>query len=145
MTKPINRLSDMEYDEVSLVGLACNQAADIVLFKSAPAPFVSITRRSSSGKTALARHAIRKSYGPTPSDVHEDAPMKGKKKRKKKIPTDPMEDLEKSLTPEEKERAKGRAKAAGRRYPNAYDNLYESRKKRKKKTDGEPEIEVSAS
>lgn len=34
-TKVRTRLTDMEYDEVSFVGLAANQEADIVLFKSA--------------------------------------------------------------------------------------------------------------
>lgn len=35
MSKPTTNLSDMEYDEVSLVALAANQEADVVLFKSA--------------------------------------------------------------------------------------------------------------
>jgi len=39
-TKPITRLSDMEYDEVSLVAISANQEADIVLFKSGAADTV---------------------------------------------------------------------------------------------------------
>lgn len=85
MNKPLTRLSDMEYDEVSLVGIPCNQESDIVLFKSmrvgqpASAP---ITRRTNAGRLALARHAIRKG-SPDMADVHEDAVMGTKKKRKK--------------------------------------------------------------
>ena len=114
--KQITRLTDMEYDEVSLVGLACNQEADIVLFKSVKtedevlAPVI-VTRRSNIGKAALVRHAIRK-MSPDASDVHEESTVKGKK----------------GLTPAQKKRAKARAAAAGRPYPNAYDNLYEFRK-----------------
>lgn len=83
--REIQALSDMEYDEVSLVGLACNQEADVVLFKSAtkPSALTTVTRRSNVGKAALARFAIVKG-NPTASDVHEDAPMGDKKKKRKK-------------------------------------------------------------
>lgn len=79
-----NRLSDMEYDEVSLVGIPCNQHADIVLFKSFtnPEPVVTVERRSRAGQLALARHAVALSkMSPTASDVHEETLMMGKKKK----------------------------------------------------------------
>ena len=112
MTDP-TRLTDMEYDEVSLVGIPANQHAEVVLFKSSKKtdedmdeedeatgddamdddeemddedePKKKRTRRSKKGKLALAKHTIRIAKGnPTPSDVHHDSIMGDKKKRKKR-------------------------------------------------------------
>ena len=92
MPRKPTRLTDMEYDEVSLVGIPANQHADIVLFKSytKPEEEPTLIRRSRTGQLALAKNAVALSQvrkmSPDPSSVHEDSMMseKDKKKRKKK-------------------------------------------------------------
>lgn len=84
MTDP-TRLTDMEFDEVSLVGIPANQFADIVLFKSHTKPDqTTVTRRSRQGQIALARYAMVRKGLPDTEDVHEDDPEDKKKKGKKK-------------------------------------------------------------
>lgn len=112
MTDQQTRLTDMEYDEVSLVALPANQHADIVLFKSArkkmckcsnftgtdggvcekcggivksnaEQPEPTTFRRSNAGRLALARYRIAK-MSPTQGDVHQGVMEDDKDKRKKK-------------------------------------------------------------
>jgi len=77
MPRKPTRLTDMEYDEVSLVGIPANQHADIVLFKSytKPEEGPTLIRRSRTGQLALARAAVALAkHSPhntgTPQSVH---------------------------------------------------------------------------
>lgn len=64
-------LSDMEYDEVSMVGIPANQAADILLFKSHKTS-TTITRHSAAGVVARARAVLAKSKKVKPTNDDDE-------------------------------------------------------------------------